>query len=696
MRRTATLIGLVGAGGAVVLLAGTTGSATAGVAGAPPTAARATPVAPSQAAVTAVHRYRLITGQTLLVRTRADGTSTPRLQGGGPFVWGGGPDTLDVIPRMAASRLRGLDVSLFDATALARVVRHGRTPVVVRLKGGDRRPSLPGLRLTSSRAQTAGRGAVLGGSYGPHFRGLDARALRGVSSIRLDVPPSSSDKAAPTGPTHTVTVHVTTKSGHPTDYGVVDLANTVDSDTYFAQAAADPDGVATFKHVPEGQYSVLVGTFAKVLVNSQFDVAAETALEMSLGDATVKPHATLGSRHLLSTATTVQRDPESGFPISWGSVGSPHFDLRLPPTSGVVDHGDLNTGASANFVTGRSASGYDSIAMTADAGSGVPADLTFVHHRKDFARMTDVIYGNGPATTRPLWLIPGNAKTWASLADLTVQVPVPGRVRVWTQAGPHQYLQQTLFPFQTASSDNNTQIGEVRAYHHAGALRDHVFLHGPVGPGLELAPDSPYSSGTRRGDQLTLSLPTINGAGHSVPFEFADNRDASWSLHVGRSTLARGHQWINTRVDVPHGPRTYRLLASSHPGKTWDLSTHVDDLWTFHSRAGHHAVALVTPSYVPPTDLSGNLAPGRTGFRLTFHSTHHSARIAHATVELSTNDGRTWRDARVTRTSALTFRVHYRNPAAHGDLRYLSLRVTSRDIHGNSNQETAIHAYRLR
>jgi hypothetical protein len=107
-------------------------------------------------------------------------------------------------------------------------------------------------------------------------------------------------------------------------------------------------------------------------------------------------------------------------------------------------------------------------------------------------------------------------------------------------------------------------------------------------------------------------------------------------------------------------------------------------------------VPLLTPRYVPPTDLAGNLGPGPTGFRLTFHSAPHSARVTHATVELSSDDGHTWRNVRTRRTSGMTFRVRYDNPAAHGDARYVSLRVTAEDAHGNTVRETAIRAYRLR
>jgi len=254
-----------------------------------------------------------------------------------------------------------------------------------------------------------------------------------------------------------------------------------------------------------------------------------------------------------------------------------------------------------------------------------------------------------------------------------------------------------VLPLATAGSFGDlTQVGDVRRYRTAGTRPPVAFLHGPVGPGLELAPQSRLTSGAQReGDQLRLFVPLLAGAG-APTFTFADRRDATWSLRQGRHTLATGHHIIAGEFTVPPGPRSYRLFASTHPGRAWDLSTRVTDRWIFHSRAGESAVPLLTPSYTPPTDLAGSLGPGRTGFRLAFHSSPHSPRVAQVSVEISTNDGRTWNRVRVARTSALTFHVSYHNPAAHGDVRYVSMRLTASDANGNGVQETAIRAYRLR
>jgi hypothetical protein len=629
--------------------------------------------------------------------TRTDGSVTSDVVGRKPFIWSGGPEARYVVPHAADSQLRRLDLSLFDVTALSRVTRHGRTPLVVRMKPGAHPTKLAGLHLVADTAHAVGRSTEMHAWYGRGFAGFGSRALRGIASVGLDAPQQQATAAA-AAPTHTVRVHVARKDGAAADFALVTVQATVNGDSYLEQADVDSTGVATFNNVPEGEYSAVVQTFAQLLVDNQFDVTADTTVEFNLGDATVRPHVELPGHRKLWTSLNVERDPERGFGIPFGFAG-PHFSMRVQPDSDVVLHGALHTGVTATFVAGHQAEGYHDVALTADVASGIPDDLTFVHHRREFARVTDRFYGNGPAAHRPLWLIPGNTQADEFGGMTMIETPVPGRLHVWVQAGHDTYAQQTIFPLASGPFEgDNTGIGDVRLYRHAGQCGSINLLHGPVGPGLELPPPSRFSSGaSRRGDQLALFIPIINGSGvDSRAFTFADSKDATWSLRQGGHILAHGHQQIARLVDVPHGRRVYRLEATTHPGPAWDLSTRVSDRWTFGSRAGRHVVSLLTPSYVPPTDLGGNLGPGPAGFRLSFHSTPHTARVAQVLVELSTNDGRTWHRARVTRRSGLTFHVGYRNPQARGATRYMSMRVTARDVHGNRVEESALHVYRLR
>ena len=441
---------------------------------------------------------RLITGDSVHTFTRADGTSTSTVSGRTPFIWSG--DRGAQLRRAAAPCLAAaaLDLSLFDVTALAGVTRHGRTPVVVRFAAGSPVTEVAGLRLESGSARTVGRRTVVHGTYGAAFRRTHCPPICAASPRCGWTRRSAHVDVAAYVPTHTVQVHVARRNGSAADYALVTLQATVDGDSYLEQADVDGLGMATFPDVPEGEYSVVVQTFEKVLVNPQFDVASDHVVEFNLADATVKPQVTLPGFRTLWTNLTVERDPEQGFGIPFG-LEAPHFSMRVQPTSGVVTHGALHTGVTATFVTGRAASGYDRVANTADVRRGIPDHLSVVHRRRDFARVVDVFYANGPAAPRPLMMIPGNTHLLFSGGMVELMTPVPGRLHVWMQAGRGAYLQQTVFPLAADLFEGDiTQVGDVRGYAKAGEQSPITFLHGPVGPGLELAPHSRFASGASR------------------------------------------------------------------------------------------------------------------------------------------------------------------------------------------------------
>src|SRR5262249_48925858 len=128
-------------------------------------------------------------------------------------------------------------------------------------------------------------------------------------------------------------VHVAKHNGAAAAFAMVTLQNTVDGDSYLEQADVDSAGLATFTAVPEGEYSIVVQTFDKVLVNRQFEVTSDLTVEMNLADATVKAQVTLPGHRILWTSLTVERDPEQGFGIPFGLSG-PRLSMRVQPTSG--------------------------------------------------------------------------------------------------------------------------------------------------------------------------------------------------------------------------------------------------------------------------------------------------------------------------------------------------------------------------
>ena len=341
---------------------------------------------------------RLVTGDLVRVRTRADGSVVPTVLPGSPHAdrpavrWGA-----FVLPKTAPSVLRRLDLSLFDVSALQGYA--DRVPVVVRFVPGASTHRLPGVRLDTSSARVTPRGLVAHGSYGRDFPGFSARDLAEVASVRLDTPDGAAE-ARPTldrAATHQVTVRVTNGTALPEEGVVVTLMNLEDGDLF--QASTNRRGAARFD-VPAGAYSALGFSFQHVVIAPEFDVSSDLEVLLNTGAATVKPAVTLPGHRVVDTALSIARTPETGFTFPFVFSG-PHFFVRVQPTTGDVLRGGLHTGVSATLVP-RGASGRapERLAISADIESGVPDDLTFDHRHRDFATVVQRLFANGPAGPR--------------------------------------------------------------------------------------------------------------------------------------------------------------------------------------------------------------------------------------------------------------------------------------------------------
>ncbi|MGZ4582288.1 MAG: hypothetical protein ACXVXG_16770 [Nocardioidaceae bacterium] len=647
---------------------------------------------------TQIRTVHLITGDSVRVMTRADGTMVSTVLPGSPHAGGpvasfGTAAGRYVLPRLGASARRHLDPSLFNVTALSAM--HGdRVPVVVTYTRRAVLPRVAGLSLDTASAVRTPRTNLVStpGWYSTRSAGLRFPRLSHIASIRLA---GAAARPEVSGTTHTLTVHVAWGSGAPAPGTTVVIENVDDSTVYLDSMDTNSHGRVTAT-VPEGNYSVAAFTFSRLVIAPQVDVTANSSVDLDLADATVKPEVTLPKYQVVDSALSVDRSPVAGFDFPLTFDG-PHFFMRLQPTAADLAQGALHTGVSATLAPPHKGPRrtYQRLAVTADVSPGIPDSLTYPHRRSDFARVVDHFYANGPAGPRQTMTGAG-----AAYADLfsgrELDTQVPGRRTVLLQAGP-AYYQQTLEP-QSAPGDFNdvTQLISVRRFRRAGTSHLIRFAHGPVGPGYEGSRASTWQPVWRDGNRLKASLPLFDGAG-STMFGFVDGRDGDWALRRGARVLAHGRHDVYFHVPVPRGPHTYVLQATSHPrSRLWTLSTDVRDVWTFHSREGRVLVPVLTPSYRPPSSQHGGLAPGRVRFPLRFGTLAPHQRIARASLQLSTDDGRTWHPVGLTRTSPTTFVVRYRNPAASASARFVSLRVTGRDRHGNRVTETAIRVYRLR
>lgn len=139
---------------------------------------------------------------------------------------------------------------------------------------------------------------------------------------------------------------------------------------------------------------------------------------------------------------------------------------------------------------------------------------------------------------------------------------------------------------------------------------------------------------------------------------------------------------------------TFDLQASRDPA-VWRLSPRTHTVWTVVSlplsASGVDLMPFLQLDYSVATDLAGNARPGRQ--RIGLKASHldgavGTGRIAGASLQVSTDDGRTWRPADLTRSGS-DWTAAFDAPN-HG---YVSLRATAWDTAGNKITQEVIRAY---
>ncbi|MGW1062024.1 S8 family peptidase [Micromonospora rubida] len=171
------------------------------------------------------------------------------------------------------------------------------------------------------------------------------------------------------------------------------------------------------------------------------------------------------------------------------------------------------------------------------------------------------------------------------------------------------------------------------------------------------------------------------------------------ALYRNGEPLAENATYGLLRADVPAQEAIYRLEAAVDRSSYADVSTKVTSAWTFRSR--HEAtplpvaLPLLTVRYAPALD-AGRTAPAGKPFLLPIRVEHQpgstSGTVTELAVQVSYDDGKTWRTAPVTRVRG-TWAAALTHPA---DAKHVSLRATAANNQGSQVEQTIIRAYLLR
>jgi hypothetical protein len=216
------------------------------------------------------------------------------------------------------------------------------------------------------------------------------------------------------------------------------------------------------------------------------------------------------------------------------------------------------------------------------------------------------------------------------------------------------------------------------------------------GPGFSDPPLFDNGWVVRRGDTMRLRPTLLNDNLNWAGFPTNGKRPLITLDRDGVRIFERSGNAFE--VPVPAGAATYRLGADLTRGQPQALSTRVTCEWTFRSRTTPAdpwtPLPLSAVRFRPPLNRD-NAAPAGVPFAIPLEIQRQPGSMAGAartvTVEVSYDDGATWRAAPVIR-----YRQHgvvlVRHPAGPG---FVSLRTRSVDTAGNTVGQTITRAYRI-
>jgi hypothetical protein len=244
--------------------------------------------------------------------------------------------------------------------------------------------------------------------------------------------------------------------------------------------------------------------------------------------------------------------------------------------------------------------------------------------------------------------------------------------------------------------DGWLQWDAVRTYR--GGVTQASWAKGPIVPGVPIR----YGAvSTRAGDQLQLRLAGFTDA---EPTHAA--AEPYWWFQ-GTTTLSRNGEslgecrtfyMLNCDVTVPADLATYTLAVNDPAPIFSDAAQSSKTTWTFHSQPGESRLPLVDLDYDLPVSTTNTIRagtwtslhlgvirqPGSTGGRLDAPS-----------VQVSYDDGATWRATEVRSAGAGQYRVSYRLPPRSATNGFVALRVSAADAGRNSIVQEISRAYRL-
>jgi subtilisin family serine protease len=220
----------------------------------------------------------------------------------------------------------------------------------------------------------------------------------------------------------------------------------------------------------------------------------------------------------------------------------------------------------------------------------------------------------------------------------------------------------------------------------------------PVGPSFADRPGifvsfTPRPWALRQGGALDVILPLYGDAAGNPRVAF---RTGTISLYRNGTLVGTEPSLVQARFAVPDAAANYRLTASGPQVSNADrrLWPAVSAAWTFRSSAAAEGkqLPLLSVRFDPALDLR-NRAPGGRPFTFPAYVDRQDAGQVPAralSVQVSYDDGTTWRPAKVVRAGD-----HWAVTVNHPAAGFVSLRASATDAAGNTVEQTVLRGYEI-
>jgi subtilisin family serine protease len=207
--------------------------------------------------------------------------------------------------------------------------------------------------------------------------------------------------------------------------------------------------------------------------------------------------------------------------------------------------------------------------------------------------------------------------------------------------------------------------------------------------------EQPHPWSWRTDGRVSVKLPMYgDGAGRPGMVESFSEATGDITVYRDGVELGTGPVTDFAEYPVPDEDSAYRVVADARQANaSWTLSTVVTSEWSFRSSSAGEGKALpmLTTRFAPAVDVR-NSAPGDRGFSFPAYVERQdgAAKIASLAVDVSYDDGKTWRKASVGRDGD-----HWKVTVRHPKSGFVSLRSSTSDVDGNRQVQTIVRAYQI-